>query len=79
MRGPLNMPASIASRTATITRPVQPGSTSAVCPEHSVRCALTTARSARNSTGAYMSISSSTCWAPNEQWVWASLMPGMTK
>ena len=52
MRGPVKRPASMASRIEGVTRPLVVGSASEVKPAASTRCAASSPRSARNSTGA---------------------------
>ena len=59
MRGPLNIPASMASRTASDTTLVVAGSAIDVNPAFRIFCAQCRPRSARYSTGAKMSMSSS--------------------
>lgn len=63
-RGPSNIPASMASRTATETSPVEPGSQMLVTPARSTFCAFQTARMARYSMGVYRSSSSSVSGSP---------------
>ena len=68
MRGPLKSPASIASRTARDTTPVVAGSASDVKPAFRTFCAQCRPRSARYSTGAKRSMSSSDLALPYERW-----------